>query len=295
MKRWIAWLLRSKNRRLEVSVGGRWYLGFTVLLGVVAINSGNNVIYLLESLLLSALILSGVLSERTLTRVSVERIAGRARAGAAPEDVLIVRNRGFLPLYCLEICEWRGDEVEVLAFLLALPGRAEVRVRSRQVLGERGRRSWNGLALATSFPFGFARKIRLLPAAGARIVWPAVSAAASDARREYARAGTPEVSPGEIEEIAPWDDVSRVHWPSSARAGRLLARPRRMLQEESEVLLELCPPGEELERRIRKASGAVERGCGRLVLSVDGRRTEVPGKTRALDALALLPKAGGDA
>lgn len=296
MKRWIEWLLRSKNRRLELSTGGKWYLGFTVLLGVVAINSGNNVIYLLESLLLSALILSGVLSEQAVLRVSLSREAANASAGSPVGDVLVVENRSWLPLYCLELCEWRGEQVETLVFLLVLPGRARLRLRSRQIFSERGYHGWQGLAVATSFPFGFARKIRFLPAPGRRIVWAEPAPGSLPGRAEVeARRGAPEFSPGEIEEIGPWDDVSRVHWPSSARSGRLLARPRRHVEEGCEVALELCAPGEELERRIRRAAGEIDRGGSRLVLRDGNKRAEILGRGRALDALALLPKAASDA
>ena len=40
----IGWTLRSKNRQLELSVGGRWYLAFTLAIVTVATYSGNNVI-----------------------------------------------------------------------------------------------------------------------------------------------------------------------------------------------------------------------------------------------------------
>lgn len=293
MKRWIGSLLQSKHRKLELSTGGRWYLVLTVVLGVVAINSGNNVIYFLESLLLSALILSGVLSEQTLLRVSIERVLGSASASGNTEDILLVRNRGWLPLYCVEICEWRGEALEPLAFVLFLPGRALVRVRSRQSLKERGEWKWDGLALATSFPFGFARKIRFLPAPGQRIVWPDLSeeAIAGEGERE-SRRGVPEVLAGELEELGAFGDVSRVHWPSSARTGTLLARPQRAIAASQEVSLELCPPGEELELRIRRAAAAVHQAKEKstLVLKHGRGRTEISGRNRALDALALLPK-----
>lgn len=289
----IGWTLRSKNRLLELSVGGRWYLGFTVALGVVAIYSGNNVIYLLESLLLSSLLLSGTLSEYTLTRVSVRRLVDNIHAGSPGEDVFLVENLGGLPLYCIELGEYRGKERELTAFLLHLPARGKMRVRSRQLIATRGRHRWDGLLVATSFPFGFARKTRLLPEAGSRIVWPA----RADAQRfrlteALSSRGEIETATGELSPVEPWQDASRVHWPASARTGELMARPLRWNQPHDEVRLDLREPGPEMERRISAAAGALSQRADTLVLVNKGEPQVIQGSRRGLDALALLPKEG---
>ncbi len=287
----IGWTLRSKNRLLELSVGGRWYLGFTVALGVVAIYSGNNVIYLLESLLLSSLLLSGVLSELTLSRVAVKRIDGNIYAGSPGEDVFLVENLGSLPLYCIELGEYRGKERELTAFLLLLPGKARVKVRSRQVIAERGRHRWDGLLVATSFPFGFARKIMTVPSSGSRVVWPrSVDPGRGPTNEKKSERGEIEVVAGEVVPVEPWQDASRVHWPASARAGALMARPQRWTEPREEVWLELRPPGPEMEERISRATGALSRKADTLVLLAKGEPQVIQGAHRGLDALALLPK-----
>lgn len=60
-------------RKLRFTRMGRWYLAFTLLLGVAAINTGNNLLFLILGLLLAGIVLSGVLSESTLRELSVER------------------------------------------------------------------------------------------------------------------------------------------------------------------------------------------------------------------------------
>lgn len=287
----IGWTLRSKNRLLELSVGGRWYLAFTVSLGVMAIYSGNNVIYLLESLLLSALLLSGTLSEITLSRLSVRRVEDYIHAGSPGEDVFIVENLGSFPLYCIELGEYRENEREFTAFLLMLPGRSRVRVRSRQLIRTRGRHRWSGLLAATSFPFGFARKIRFIPHSGSRIVWPARLEEKKARPREYAaKRGEIEVSTGELSQVEPWQDASRVHWPSSVRLGELMARPLRWIEPRDEVKLQLRDPGPEMERQISMAAGALTQRADTLVLLNKGEPQVIRGARRGLDALALLPK-----
>lgn len=287
----IGWTLRSKNRLLELSVGGRWYLGFTVALGVVAIYSGNNVIYLLESLLLSSLLFSGTLSEYSVTRVAVKRITDNIHAGLPGEDVFLVENLGPLPLYCLELGEYRGKTREHSAFLLLLPGRARVRVRSRQLIKSRGRHRWDGLVVSTSFPFGFARKTRFIPDPGSRIVWPArLEDPRAHMREKKSERGEIETVAGELCPVELWQDASRVHWPASARAGELLARPVRWTQPLDEVRLDLREPGPEMERRISVAAAALARRADTLVMIDKGEPRVIQGSRRGLDALALLPK-----
>lgn len=296
MKLWIEWLLQNNRRRLEVSVGGKWYLAFTIVLGVVAINSGNNVIYLLESLLLSALILSGVLSEQTLTRTRISRVLSQAQVGQKTGDIILVENLGRLPLYCIEVGEWEGGKFEVISFLLILPGRAKVRIRSQQSLKQRGRHSWKNLAIATSFPYGFARKIRFMPESGSRIVWPFLQKSHEVRLISVDKRGQEQdILGGEIEEIPPYGDISRVHWPSSGRTNTLMALPRRKNSDEEEVHMEMCAPGEELEKRISIAAGGLAKFQKNAVLVIkDGTNTKkINGAWRALDFIALLP--GGKA
>lgn len=292
----IGWKLQSRQRLLELSVGGRWYLGFTVGLGVVAIYSGNNVIYLLESLLLSALLVSGALSEMAITRVRVRREIANVHAHAAGEDVFVVENLSKVPLYCLEFGEYLGDSIELSAFLLMLPARATVRVRSYQKIPARGRHRWEGLLVATSFPFGFARKIRFVPDPGNRIVWPQRQDPGPRRDREdKARHGEIEPVADEVVPVEPWQDVSRVHWPLTLRAGHTMARPVRWSEPHEEILLELCAPGPAMEGAISRATGSLVSSrhsvAPALVLLQKGERQRIVGRARALDALALLPRA----
>lgn len=286
------WTLQSKNRRLEVSTGGRWYLAFTLALGVTAIFSGNNVIYLLESLLLSSLLVSGVLSEITISRVALSRVVGNIQAEHLGEDVFVVQNLGKIPLYCLELGEYKEETRNATAFLLVLPGRASVRVRSRQLISVRGRHHWDGLTVATSFPFGFARKIRLLPEAGSRIVWPdPISLNHSEWREMNSKRGEYEVAAGEVTPIEPWEDLTHVHWPISARVGSLMARPLRHIEPREEIWLDVREPSPAMEKAISQAAGALGKRADSLVLVRKGEYQRIEGPHRSLDALALLPKA----
>lgn len=273
-------------------MGGRWFLGAAVALGVAAIFSGNNVIYLLESLLLSALLFSGVLSEATLSRLRVERVLKQARAGEAASDLLHLTNDSWLPLYCVEVGEWGNEETE-LAFVLLIPARARITVGVSQAFAERGAHRWRGLTLATSFPFGFARKTRFVAGEGRRLVWPAERVTDTTPGRDGAH-GRRDWEPalGELEEVPAGEDMGRVHWPSFARTGKFLRRPPRPRGEAPEVRFRAQPRGPDFERRVSEASFAVREAGATLLIEENGSLRRYHGSASANDALAQLPREG---
>src|SRR5205085_4830212 len=77
----------SWKRRLTFTRVGRWYTGLTVGIGLAAINTGNNLLFLVLGLLLASIVVSGILSEQSLKSLQVER---RLPSGAtAGEPALI--------------------------------------------------------------------------------------------------------------------------------------------------------------------------------------------------------------
>src|SRR2546430_15250682 len=84
--RWRLW----PRRTLWPARDGWWCLGAALGLGFAAINTGNNLLYLLVSMLLGLIIVSGVLSEQSLRRVRVQPglparpLSGQAALAPAP-------------------------------------------------------------------------------------------------------------------------------------------------------------------------------------------------------------------
>ena len=59
--RW--WSRRRPPRKLKFTREGKFFVGITLGVGFAAINTGNNLLYLLLGMLLSLIVLSGVMSE----------------------------------------------------------------------------------------------------------------------------------------------------------------------------------------------------------------------------------------
>src|SRR5690606_34235039 len=92
MRRRLRAMMRPP-RRLKFTKMGRFYIGFTLVIGVAAINTGNNLLFLLLGLMLAGVVLSGVLSESVLRGLEVERfLPMEAQAGQPCLVGLTVHN-----------------------------------------------------------------------------------------------------------------------------------------------------------------------------------------------------------
>jgi len=83
-------------RRLKFTQAGRYFTGMTLLVGFGAINTGNNLLYLLLGMTLSLIVVSGMLSEQVINRVTVRhKLPGRLFARhPAPIEVTARRRAG---------------------------------------------------------------------------------------------------------------------------------------------------------------------------------------------------------
>ena len=64
-------------RTLSITKEGWWYIAALFVIGIAAINTGNNLLYLVAATLLSIIIISGVVSEHTLRRIKITRVMPR--------------------------------------------------------------------------------------------------------------------------------------------------------------------------------------------------------------------------
>lgn len=290
-------------RKLQVTTAGFWYLAMTIGIGVVALLSGNNIIYLIESLLLSGLILSGVVSERAVSGVSVEFLPQPAISGEASADRIRITNHRRATLFCMEILLWEGKRYECIAKVPRLEPRASTVVTAQNLWGPRGQRKWTGYAVATGYPFGFARKLRLQEAPGDRLIWPERAkesrARAFETQPDRAR-GEQQWLEGEVRAWSEDDDVRNVIWTVSSRSqdsGDWVSRPRSLDLPTVESVLDLAAL--DFERAVIRAAEplySVSQSNANVVLTVkhpSGREQtrriiRITGRERALDYLATV-------
>ncbi len=176
---WSRRILRwfKPPRKLKFTREGKYYLGITLGVGFAAINTGNNLLYLLLGMLLSLIVVSGVMSDLSLRNLTVtRRLPVRAQVGRAHlVEIEVYNHKKRVPSYAIEVEDLRaGQPADKRCFFLKIsPSSAQV-AAYRRTPARRGRDRHTGFRIATRFPFGLFEKSREVDAEGELIIYPAV-------------------------------------------------------------------------------------------------------------------------
>lgn len=264
-RRWL-----RPPRTLRPTRAGWSFFALCFGVGFAALNTGNNLLYLVLALMLAFLVLSGVLSESALRGIRVERrLPAEWFAGTPARVALLIHNVQRRAAAFAVVVEDRvadaklGDRASGRCVALRIaPGTSEVRSYA-YAPERRGALAFQGFVISTRFPFGLFSKSRVLDAEAEAIVYPAVArvptpeggaTSAPSGERPHPRDGAGDVADG-LRDRQDADPARRIHWRASARARRLLVR-RRVGDEdgELEVRLELSAAGDAFERRVSRAA-----------------------------------------
>src|SRR4051812_7946069 len=83
LKRLLKRFLNFKPpRKLKITREGKFFILLTLSVGLAAINTGNNLLYLLLGMLLALIVVSSIMSELSLRKLTVvRRLPARAQVG----------------------------------------------------------------------------------------------------------------------------------------------------------------------------------------------------------------------
>ena len=302
-------------RKLRVTREGWIFILVTVGVGAAAINTGNNLLFLVLGLLLSLIIISGLMSESTLRRLTVERhIPPRIHARMPSLIEVTLRNhKRRLPSYSVELEDLlEGWSTDKRCYFLKVAPRGQQTAAYRTVIPRRGPLVFTGYRVATRFPFALFEKWREIELPGEVVVYPelvAVPKPSGSQQRQEGESGRQRPGHGEeihgLRELRTGDDVRSIHWRTSARRGRLMVREHE--EEESRNLCiyldnarspdsDPASPDPAVERAISVASSiVVERTTAGQSIQLSTRGDVGPSVTpgaspdRLLRFLALLP------
>jgi uncharacterized protein (DUF58 family) len=241
--------------------GGGIFFILLVIVGFAAWNTGNNLLFIVLSFLLSALIVAFLIGTFCLRRLDVKMRFPEAIYAQEPTPIMVsLHNRKRLfPTFSV-VAEVRGREKErsalieelkgllprrmlerivrpplikyILDYFVYVPRRATVENKVEQVFPRRGRFLVKDFELSTKFPFGFLRHRRRLPAQEAEIIiFPKVEQLDKELSFRSFESGsvsTQKRGAGQdllaLRSYQPQDDLRYIDWKATARTQSLMVR-----------------------------------------------------------------------
>jgi uncharacterized protein (DUF58 family) len=268
------------------------FLLFSGAVGLAAINTGNNLLYLLLAMMLSLIVVSGILSEQCIKQLIVRRgLPPHVFAGEPTTLTMTITNqKRALSSFSLRVMDVVGGlAVDRGIHVLHLPQRSTAAHAYPVLMTQRGRHRIDGVKLLTRFPFGIFIKAVTMPLESELVVYPECRPLPSMLVQDVVRIGTnrsvsrrgqgPDLYNLRLYQSG--DDSRMIHWMSTARTAKLIVRETEA-EDQRRVLIELPThlPGEEpaaFERAVTLAASLASWFCERdyTVRAVVGRQ-EVP-------------------
>ena len=306
-------------RRLKLTREGKYFIFITFGVGVAAINTGNNLLYLLLGMLLSLIIVSGVLSELSLRHLTVtRRLPPRAQVGRPHlVEIEVYNHKQRVPSYAIEVEDLRaGQPADKRCFFLKISPHSAQVAAYRRTPARRGRDHHVGFRVATRFPFGLFEKSREVSADDELIIYPAVDPVRLPQTESGDRSGGESaLGRGNGDEIhglrlmREGDDPRDIYWRKSTLPEQRVLRERATdTRRDVAFAIDSSHPGEapddewslRFERRIRdvasRAVAHLKRADNVSVVASGGERVRANSSVGAdplLRFLALLEPSPG--
>ncbi|HEY8715624.1 MAG TPA: DUF58 domain-containing protein, partial [Candidatus Acidoferrum sp.] len=248
--RWIGYKMEYR-----VSRAGWVYLGGILLVALAALNTGNNLLFLVLACLIAIILMSGILSSITLSGVEMRlELPEHIFAGVPVRGEIELRNeKHTLPSFSLrvEAAKPKGGEapamLETPVYFPYIPKRDVVKQTVPMTFMKRGVHRQDTFRIVTRFPFGFLQKARRLDLQTEAVVYPSVAPSEEFVEIMPGLHGAMEsLSKGRGQDLYALrgyvanDSVRHVHWKASARSGSLMVREFTR-EDDCRVLLVLDP------------------------------------------------------
>ena len=276
--RWIGYRIQYK-----ISREGWIYFGGLLLVALAALNTGNNLLFLILACLIALILMSGILSSISLSGVEMRLLLPEHIFAGQPVRAFVeLENQKLtLPSFSLRVEAVREKGaapsaiLEKPAYFPYLPKQERIQQSVPLTFERRGVYRQDAFRIVTRFPFGFLQKSRRLDLKTEAIVYPSVQPTPEYMELLPVLQGALEsITKGRgqdlyaLRDYVHTDSARLVHWKATARSGSLMVREFTR-EEDSRVLLVLDPH------------------CAAVEPSVAGSSTQPPINERFERAVAL--------
>lgn len=264
--RWIGYKIEYK-----VSREGWIYLSGLLLVALAALNTGNNLLFLILASLIALVLMSGILSSVSLSGVEMRLVLPEHIFAGQPfrAQVELENQKLSLPSFSLrvEAVKEKGPAATAIlekpVFFPYLPKQESAQQIVPLTFRRRGVYRQEALRIVTRFPFGFLQKARRMNLKTEALVYPSVEPTPEYMEVLPAIQGALEsTTKGRGQDLYALrgyvhpDSARLVHWKATARSGSLMVREFTR-EEDSRVLLVLDPHSPAIEKSAARTPSSV--------------------------------------
>ncbi len=207
---------------MKLTRAGAIYIALTLFLGFAAVNTGNNLLYLMVSALLGFMAISGLMGQRNLKGLKVTILPGTDIFAKLPAriDIQVGNPHAYLPAFLIEISIAGQSRL----FPLLPPGEGQ-RLSLSAVLPSRGHHKLTNIWVKSRFPINFFIRSSKLPDTDNILVYPQPQAViapegSQQIKRNQQIAVQQPGQDGELRNIDNYffsDPLKDIHWKHTAR------------------------------------------------------------------------------
>jgi len=247
----LRWLAYQVDYRLTRE--GVVYLAAVFILILAAVNTGNNLLFMILACSLAGILISGVLSRMVLSGVELKFDLPEHIFAEQPvlAEIELRNEKQIWPSFSLRVVgENKKGQTQILTtpvFFPYIPRQAAARQKVELRFPRRGVYRQDAFGIRTRFPFGFFEKMRHVDSSLEMIVYPRIEPAdqlcevlplLSGEMASYFRGRGHELH--SLRKYLPTDSARFVDWKTSAKTGQLIVREFAR-EDERRVMLVLDP------------------------------------------------------
>ncbi len=294
-------------RSVVITREGKWYIAFVLITGAIAINTGNNLLYLVLATLLSLIIISGLMSQFTMMGLDITRKEPRTIFKGSPYSraLNITNRKKLIPSLCFRVYELPCEGLlDTHSYVVKVGAGSTFTSTLTNTFTSRGQIDLKGFKITTTFPFGLFLKSKTIIRPDSILVYPAMTPPkdVSLVNNIFSKSGISTTRRGSgtelynIRDYTQNDDARHIHWKSAARVDHLMVKEYEQESAMSIIIFfhNISSAGEEalFEDKVDEAAGMInhflEKGWSVGLETLSGSIAESRGNSHLLKLLQFL-------